>query len=144
MKRLAIAIVCVIPVLAAAGVAFAQGRDLAGTWVLDTEKSGTTDGPKQIVTTLSAKEFTARFGGETAQVMPFKLDGTETVVTDGDLTRGKTKAVWKGDKLEATVTSERSTETVTFSREGAWLVAEVSSPQHGPSKLFFKKAPGKL
>lgn len=143
MKRLAIAMACVLPMLAATATTFAQARDFAGTWVLDPEKTGSSDGPKQVVLTLTAKEFTAKFGGENAQVMPFKLDGTETVVKDGDKTRGKTKAVWKGDKLEATVITERATDNVTFSRDGAWLVVEPSSPQHGPTKLYFKKASGK-
>jgi hypothetical protein len=91
-----------------------------------------------VVITMTDKEFTARLGSEKAQPMIFKLDGTETELKE----RGaKTKAVWNGSKLNATVTSEHGPETVVFSRDGAWLVMEGSSKQHGPMKLYFKKAP---
>jgi len=141
MKRFVMLTVVVIAAFASARTTLAQGKDLGGTWVLDAEKSGTSDGPKQIVTTLSASEFTARMGGEKAQVMTFKLDGTETTVKYGETVRATTKAGWKGDKLEAIVITERSTETVTFSRDGAWLVIEAPASEKGPMKLYFKKAP---
>ena len=139
MKRLILPIVMFATVLAAATPAFAQSKDIAGSWMLDAEKSGKTDGPPAIVLTLTDKEFTARLGGEKARLMTFKLDGTETVLAEGF----KTKAVWKGNKLDATVVSERGPETVTFSRDGAWLVMEGSHAEHGPMKFYFKKAPAK-
>ena len=37
-----------------------------------------------------------------------------------------------------------SRETITFSRDGAWLVMEGTNPEHGAMKFFFKKDPGKL
>src|SRR6185436_7167572 len=121
MKRLVMLTVVLVATFAATRNTQAQGKDLAGTWVLDVEKSGTSDGPKQVVTTLSANEFTAQLGGEKAQVMTFKLDGTEATVKYGETVRARTKAVWNGNKLQATVTPEgRGPETVTFSRDGAW------------------------
>jgi hypothetical protein len=75
--------------------------------------------------------------------MPFKLDGTETVVKDGEMTRGKTKAVWKGDKLEATVISERSTKDrhVLARRR----MARGRSLFHSTAdEALLQKAPGKL
>src|SRR5262245_26330473 len=141
MKRLMTLIVVLAVAFAGRQTTLAQGKDLAGTWVLDVEKSGTSDAPKEIVTTLSANEFTARMGGEKAPLMTFKLDGTETTVKYGETTRATTKAGWKGDKLEAIVTTERSAEAVTFSRDGAWLVIEAPKSEKGPMKLYFKKAP---
>ena len=137
-----------LTILATAQTAFAQGRDFAGAWALDAEKSGTKDGPPQIFITQTAKEFTARFGGEKAEAMPFNLDGTEREVKERGAT---TKAAWKGDKLEATVKMPppagaqeggRPPETITFSRDGAWLVIEAKM-ERGPMKLYFKKAPAK-
>jgi hypothetical protein len=131
-----------VAVFAATKTTQAQSKDLAGTWVLDVEKSGTSDAPKEVTTTLSASEFTARVGGEKAQVMTFKLDGTEATVKSGDTVRATTKAAWKGNKLEASVTpAGRPAEIVTFSREGAWLVVEAPATEKGPLKLYFKKAP---
>ena len=140
MKRLMIPIVMLSAVLAAVTPAFAQSKDFAGSWVFDAEKSGSKDGPPMIVVTLTDKELTARLGSETARLMTFRLDGTEMTTAEG----AKTTAVWKGSKLAATVVMpDRSPETVTMSREGAWLVMEGTSHDHGPMKLYFKKAPAK-
>jgi len=139
MKRLIIPIVMFATVLAAATPAFAQSKDFAGSWVLDAEKSGSKDGPPMIIVTMTANEFTARLGSNDARLMTFKLDGTEMALAEGV----KTKAVWKGSKLAATVESDRGPETVTISRDGAWLVMEGGSKDHGPMKLYFKKAPAK-
>jgi hypothetical protein len=74
--------------------------------------------------------------------MTFKLDGTEGIVKNGETIRARTKAAWKGNKLEATLIPEgRNPETVTFSRDGAWLVVEAPTTEKGPMKLYFKKAP---
>lgn len=141
MKRLMTSIAVFVAVAAAATPAFGQSKDLAGSWVLDAEKSATKDGPPKIVLTLTDKEFTARLGGDTARLMTFKLDGTETTMAEGS---AKTSAMWKGNKLEATVTVvERGPETVTFSRDGIWLAVEVKSEGPGPKKLYFKKEPAK-
>jgi hypothetical protein len=116
-----------------------QSKDFAGTWALDAAKTGGTEGPPVVVIAMTAADFTARFGSETAPAMAFKLDGTETNLPNG----GKTKAAWRGTKLDATVTTQRGADTVTFSRDGAWLVVEMNSPQHGAKKFFFKKATAK-
>ena len=71
----------------------------------------------------------------------FKLDGTETPAEKG----GKTKAAWNGNKLDATfISKDGNAETITFSRDGAWLVMEGKSKDHGPMKFYFKKDAGKL
>ena len=135
MKRLIVPIVTIVAVLAAP-LTFAQSRDLAGKWVLDVEKSGSKDGPPVVVITLTDKEFTVRMGADTAPVMTFKLDGTETAHK-----AGKTKAAWKGARLEATLSTETRSETLSFSRDGSWLVVESLTSDVGPKRLFFKKAP---
>ena len=139
MKRLIVPIVMFATVLAAATPAFAQSKDFAGSWVLDAEKSGSKEGPPMIILTLTDKEFTARMGNEKARLMTFNLDGSETTLAEGV----KTKVAWKGSKLAATVVTERGPETLTISRDGAWLVMEGAHPEHGPMKLYFKKAPAK-
>jgi len=140
MKRLMALFVVAAMLVASAASAQAQGKDLAGSWALDAEKSKPKDGPALVVITLTDKEFTTRFGSATARVMPFKLDGTETTVGENY----RTKAAWKGSKLEATVVSPSYTETITFFREGAYLVMEGSSREHGPLKFYFKKVPAGL
>ena len=139
MRRLMMSIAMVATVLGTATSVFAQSKDFAGSWVLDVEKTGSKDGPPAIVLTLTDKEMTAKMGGDTARLMTFRLDGTETTLAEGV----KTKAAWNGNKLAATVVSDRGPETITISRDGAWLVMEGSHPEHGPMKLYFKKAPAK-
>ena len=140
MKRF-VALVVIAIGWAGAATTFAQSKDLAGTWVLDVDKSGRKDGPQTVVLTLTEKEFTGRVGAPTAPAFVFKLDGTETTQKDG----AKTSAIWKGNKIEATVTSAQGArETITFFREGAWLVMEGMNPERGAMKFFFKKDPGKL
>lgn len=141
MKRLILPFVIAAAVCAISAPVSAQSKDLAGSWTLDVEKSGTKEGPPMFIITLSDKEFTARAGDPKAPMMTFKLDGTETDLQGG----GKTKAAWHGNKLEATVTNPKGNgDTISFSRDGAWLVMEGTSPQHGPMKLYFKKTPAKL
>ena len=140
-RRLIVTLAAIVITWAGGAPMFAQSKDLGGAWVLDADKSGRKDGPQNLVLTLTEKEFTGRLGASTAPAFVFKLDGTETTQKDG----AKTSAVWKGNKLQATVTSAQGArETITFFREGAWLVMEGENPEHGAMKFFFKKDPGKL
>ena len=141
MKKLMKVIVMLAAILATATPMFAQSKDLAGSWVMDVEKSGKNDGPPAVVITLTDKEFTAKLGGESAPAMVLKLDGTESTLKNGQ----KAKASWKGNKLEATLLEGRGgTETLTFSRDGSWLLVEGKSEEGKPMKFYFKKAPAKL
>ena len=140
MKRLIVPFVMCAAMLMPSTV-FAQSKDLAGSWTLDVEKSGKKDGPPMVVIELTDKEFTAKMGNEKAKPLTFKLDGSETATPDGY----KTKAGWKGNKLDATLINPRGEgETISFSRDGAWLVMEGQSKEHGPMKFFFKKTTPKL
>lgn len=115
----------------------AQTRDLGGTWILDAEKSGTKEGPPVVILTQTDKELTLKAGGEAARLVKYTLDGAEHEFTPGV----KTKAVWKGAKLETTLTTvERGVEQITLSREGAWLLAEVKHPERGVMKIYFKRS----
>jgi hypothetical protein len=138
MKRLMIAMVALTALYG--GPMSGQSKDIAGTWLLDAEKSATKDGPPMVILSLTSKELEARFGNEKARAMTFTLDGVEQVTSEG----AKTKAAWKGSRLEATVTMPgREAETVVFSRDGSWLVVDVSMKERGAQKLYFKKAPAK-
>jgi hypothetical protein len=142
MKRLFAITFALAAMLAAGKTTFAQSKDLGGAWVLDVEKSGKKDGPPAVYITLTASEFKARLGSETSPEATFKLDGTETPMPRGG---GKAKGKWEGNKVVATVISESgNAESVRFSRDGAWLVMEGESKEHGPMKFYFKKAPAKL
>ena len=143
MKRVIVFVLFVLLIAVGflAGPLAAQGKELAGSWTLDADKSASKDGPPAVVITLTDKEFTARLGGPKARLMTFRTDGTETDVSQG--ARGK--AMWNGSKLEATLLIGNSggPETVTFWREGAWLVVEAKG-EKGPMKFYFKKAPSEL
>ena len=140
MKRVILPLMTAV-VCAIAAPALAQSKDFAGSWTLDVEKSGTKDGPPTMIFTMTDKVLTARAGHPSAPAMTFALDGTETVMKEG----AKTKTAWRGNKLDAIVTNEKGiAETVTISRDGAWLVMETTSHNGGPLKLFFKKTPAKL
>ncbi len=67
-------------------------------------------------------------------------DGAAVVVVGGQPI-GSSGQRQGGSKLNATVISARGEETVTFSREGEWLVVEAKSQDHGQMKFFFKKTP---
>ena len=141
MRKLLVLFVGLAAVLTATTTTFAQSKDLSGSWVLDVEKSGKKEGPPMIEITLSPAEFVAKVGSEKAPPITFKLDGTETPAQKG----GKTKGAWHGNKLDATfISQDGNAETITFSRDGAWLVMEGKSKDHGPMKFYFKKAAGKL
>jgi len=90
-KRLMIPLLLTAVILAAAPPAHAQSKDIAGSWTLDATKSGGSNGPPMMILTIKGNDFTARMGAATAPEMSFKLDGTETVMPEGE----KTKAVWK-------------------------------------------------
>lgn len=138
-------VITVLFIVAMTAATFAQGRNLAGEWTLDAAKSGQpagarAGGPPKMFIKQTAKEISIGMGSE-ANVVSFNLDGTEA-----EQKMGKSKMAWKGDKFLATVTSARgggpnNSMTLTFYREGAWLVVE--EPAHsgaGIEKLYYAKA----
>jgi len=79
--------------------------------------------------------------GREDNIVTFNLDGSETPQK-----QGTSKMEWKGDKFVATVISahgggENGGNSITFYREGAWLVVE--EPPHGGTvltKMYYAKA----
>lgn len=119
---------------------FAQGRDLAGSWVFDATKTGKADGPPALTITLTATAVSVGFGAGAGQTTTFPMDGTEATLDKGV----KGKAGWNKDTLEVTtVVPSKDPQVLSFSRSGEWLVMAGTTP-HGPMSLYFKKAPPKL
>ena len=126
---------------------FAQGRTIAGTWQLDVAKTGPAaaqagaraGGPPKMFIKQTTKDISIGMGTE-ANAVTFNLDGSEA-----EQKMGKSKMEWKGNKLIATVTSTRDGKamsmSLTFYRDGAWLVVE--NPAHdggGVEKMYYAKA----
>ena len=135
MKRLILPVVMVLAGLTPMSAA-AQGKDLAGSWVLDVEKTGKKEGPPMIVLSFTETEFTAKLGGETAKPTTFKLERPDSA--SGQVMT----AVWDGKKLTARIMGPGGPETPLLYRDGEWLVMEGKTEQ-GPMRLYFKKAPVK-
>jgi hypothetical protein len=132
MKRLGLVLILA---MATSTLTVAQSKDFAGSWVIDAEKTGHTSGPPAVTIVMTKTEFKVKMGADPEEAV-FKLDGAETVLASG----ARTKAVWKGNKLEATFATDRGGQSLTFSREAAWLVIERQSSR-GPMKIYLKKAP---
>ena len=131
MKRHTLLCAAVLTLLSS--VIAAQSRDFNGTWIMDKERSTGDEGPPQFTVVMTATTLTMT-PPETAKMPPlvFTLDGKETL-------RGGLmfKAEWKNDKLETTIGGT----TITWSREGAFLVHEgPMKPGDKPSKIYYKKA----
>ena len=137
--------------VAMSATTFAQGRNIAGTWTLDAAKTGPiagapaagargAAGPPKMFIKQTPTEISIGMGTET-NVVSFNLDGSEA-----EQKMGKSKMEWKGDKFVATVSATRDgktmTNSLTFYREGAWLVVE--NPAHGGNgtdKMYYAKTP---
>jgi hypothetical protein len=152
MKRARVAVIAAA-VLAVATVAFAQKPDFSGTWTLDPEASGAPPagtggggggggqrgggGPmtvKQTADTLTVE--TQGRGG--AQSRVYKLDGSESEITMGQMT-AKASAKWDGNKLVITTKTEQGENVATWSLAGGVLTIE-STGGRGPSKRVYKKS----
>jgi hypothetical protein len=149
MKRVRVAIIAAA-VLAVATVAFAQKPDFSGTWTLDPEASGAPPagtgggggqrgggGPmtvKQTADTLTIE----RQGQGGAMTTTYKLDGSETDITMGQMT-AKASAKWDGNKLVITTKSERGENTQTWSLANGVLTIEGTGGR-GPTKRVYKKS----
>jgi hypothetical protein len=135
MKRQSVLVAAVLVLFSS--LLFAQGRDFGGTWVLDKEKSKTGDGIPQFTVAMTDNTLTMT-PPSTSKAPPlvFALDGKETTAMGQTL-----KAAWKGDKLETTLTHPKGSTTITWSREGAFLVHEGNMGRDdAPAKIYYKKA----
>lgn len=133
-------------VVAIAMTAFAQAKpDFSGTWTpvpaADAAGGGgggrgMGGGPmtvKQTADTLSIE----RQGRNGAMTQEYKLDGSETDITMGQMT-AKASAKWDGDKLVITTKSDRGETTQTWSLAGDKLTID-STGGRGPSSRTYTK-----
>jgi hypothetical protein len=132
-------------ILAVATVAFAQKPNFTGTWTPEPAADATAGGGgggrgmagpmtvKQMGDTLSVE----RQGRNGAVTTTYKLDGSESEITMGQMT-AKATAKWDGSKLVITTKTDQGEQTQTWSLEGGNLVIERTGGR-GPSKTTFKK-----
>lgn len=143
MKRARIGLVGAA-VLAVATLAWAQAKpDFSGTWTPEPAAEGTGGGGgrgmagpmtvKQTGDTLTIER--AGRGGNT-MTQTYKLDGSETDITMGQMT-AKASAKWDGDKLVITTKSERGEQTQIWSLADGMLTVERTGAR--ASKTVYKK-----
>ena len=147
MKRARIGLIATA-ILAVATVAWAQKPDFSGTWTPDPAASGAPAGTggggggrgpggpitvKQTADTLTIE----RQGPQGPTTQAYKLDGSETEITMGQMT-AKASAKWDGNKLVITTKSERGDQTQTWSLEGGTLTIERTGAR-GAGKTVYKK-----
>lgn len=151
MKRARIGLVA-IATLAVATLAFAQAKpDFSGTWTPEPAAGapagggapgggggrGGFGGPmtvKQSATELSV-ETQGRNG---AQTRTYKLDGSETKITMGQMEATAT-AKWDGNKLVITTKTEQGEQTQTWSLANGVLTIDRTGGR-GPSSTTYKKS----
>jgi hypothetical protein len=147
MKRVRIGVIAAA-VLAVATVAWAQKPDFSGVWTPDPAASGAPaggggggggrgpGGPMTVKQTADTLTIT-REGQQGTTTQAYKLDGSETDITMGQMT-AKASAKWDGNKLVITTKSERGEQTQTWSLEGGVLTVERTGGR-GASKTVYKK-----
>ena len=137
-------------VVALAVAGYAQKPDFSGTWTPDVDAAATPATPpaggggggrgmagpmtvKQTATELIVERTT----GRGPQSTTYKLDGTETEVTMGQMT-AKVSAKIDGNKLVITQKTEQGESTQTWSLADGKLTIERTGGR-GPSKTVYKK-----
>ena len=149
MKRARIGLIATA-ILAVATIAWAQKPDFSGTWTLDAAASDATGtggggqgggrgmgGPMTVKQTEDTLTIERPGRGGASMTQTYKLDGSETDITMGQMT-AKSSAKWDGDKLVITTKSERGESTQTWSMADGTLTIE-STGVRGPSKRVYKK-----
>ncbi len=137
-------------VVALAVAGYAQKPDFSGTWTPDVDAAAAATPPagggggggrggggpmtvKQTATELSVE----RQGRNGAQTTTYKLDGSETEVTMGQMT-AKVSAKIDGNKLVITQKTDQGESTQTWSLADGKLTIERTGGR-GPSKTVYKK-----
>jgi hypothetical protein len=131
---------------------YAQKKpDFSGSWKLDPEASGMAaggapgggggrmgGGPAAMTVKQTDDALTVESEGRQGPVTrTYKLDGSETEVTMGQMT-AKVSAKWNGDKLVITTKTDNGEQTATWSVDGSTLTIE-NAGGRGPSKRVYKK-----
>ena len=159
MRRVATILGTAAVVMLATSV-FAQTPNFAGKWTRDAEKTTAANpnapagggggrgggGGGDITVTQDAKTLViSRMQGENEVKMTYNLDGSpskNTMMGHGGETTVTSTAKWDGAKL--VITSDNG-QSVTYSMDGAWLVAATTRPgREGgaavTSTVYYKKA----
>lgn len=135
-------------VVALAVAGYAQKPDFSGTWTPEPDAAAAPAGGgggggrggggpmtvKQTADTLSIERQTQNGAVTTS----YKLDGTETDITMGQMT-AKASAKWDGSKLVITTKSERGEQTQTWSLADGKLTIDRTGGR-GPTKTTYKKS----
>ena len=131
-------------VVALAITGYAQKPDFSGTWTPDVAADAAGGGGggrmgggpmtvKQTADTLTIE----RQGQQGTMTQSYKLDGSETEMTMGQMT-GKASAKWDGNNLVITTKSERGEQTQTWSMADGKLTIQRTGGR-GPSTMTYKK-----
>jgi hypothetical protein len=155
MKQARIGVIATA-VLAVATMAFAQKTDFSGTWTPDAPAAGAAapaapagapgggggGGGRGMMGPMTVKQTgdtltVEREGRNGVQSTVYKLDGSETDVTMGQMT-AKVSAKWDGAKLVITQKTEQGESTQTWSLAGGVLTIDRTGGR-GPSTTKYKK-----
>ena len=132
-------------VVALAITGYAQKPDFSGTWTpdvaADTAGGGMgggrgMGGPMTVKQTADSLTI-ERQGRQGTMTQTYKLDGSETDMTMGQMTV-KASAKWDGNKLVITTKSDRGEQTQTWSMADGKLTIERTGGR-GPSTTTYKK-----
>lgn len=146
MKRARIGLIAAA-VLAVATVAWAQAKpDFSGSWTPDPGGAavgegrgrGMGGGPMTVKQTADTLTIERQGRGGGTNVQTYKLDGSESDITMGQMT-AKASAKWNGDKLVITTKTDMGEQTQTWSLADGVLTIERTGGRGGPSKMVYKK-----
>ncbi|HTI39555.1 MAG TPA: hypothetical protein VL484_18480 [Vicinamibacterales bacterium] len=133
-------------VVALAITGYAQKPDFSGTWTpdmsADTAGGGGMGGGRGMAGPMTVKQTAdtltiERQGPNGAMTMNYKLDGSESDITMGQMT-AKASAKWDGNNLVITIKSDRGEQTQTWSMADGKLTIQRTGGR-GPSTMTYKK-----
>jgi len=135
-------------VVALAVAGYAQKPDFSGTWTPDQDAAaaatsgggggggGRGGGPMTIKQTADTLSIESQ-GRNGAMTRTYKLDGSETEITMGQMT-AKASAKWDGSKLVITTKTDNGEQTTTYSLVDGKLNVDGTGGR-GPSHRVYKK-----
>ena len=136
--------------VALAVVGYAQKTDFSGTWTPDEAGmaapaggGGGGGGGRGLAGPITVKQTAdsltvERQGRNGAMSTVYKLDGSESEITMGQMT-AKATAKWDGSKLVITTKTDQGENTQTWSLDGSTLTIDRTGGR-GPGKTTYKKA----
>jgi hypothetical protein len=131
-------------VVALAITGYAQKPDFSGTWTPDVaaDAGGGMGGGRGMAGPMTVKQTAdsitiEREGRQGTMSQTYKLDGSETDITMGQMT-AKASAKWDGNNLVISTKTERGEQTQTWSMADGKLTVERTGGR-GTSKMTYKK-----